>query len=374
MKGQLVSTLTVNTRRINTDSGRLRRRFAVLAVLTASALMFAGCASSTTSRDAAGGSSETAPNLDEFCAPPRDSSGASGFEYVRNIVTCFVLTDQARSFSAPNTLDGKVPLTVTKAFCSNNRFPCVNETGYYGDLRTEGLGTQYGWRSLTPDPFTNVGAIQFMPNKIWQGTRNRLFINSASAPFNLEQTAAQPEFDNPSSGTNGGNCNTQGSFIGCSIDSGSWQQDGTEQRPRFTFFTKPMRITINNNTGMPMSLASTPSTGRGFLLDPVAMQNVESIPTGSRAFVGGYRSTNSVDEQSWTASYCINYKPTGSTADAVCVPVDITIKVAYVDGKWINQSQCNPQSRSAAVTYKCDVPTMNDSDSDRIVTVNIKNF
>ena len=374
MKGQLVSTLTVNTKRITTDSGRLRRRFAVLAVLTACALMFAGCGSSTANRNAAGGSSETAPNLDEFCAPPRDSSGASGFEYVRNIVTCFVLTDQARSFSAPNTLDGKVPLTVTKAFCSNNRFPCVNETGYYGDLRTEGLGTQYGWRSLTPDPFTNVGAIQFMPNKIWQGTRNRLFVNSASAPFNLQQTAAQPEFDNPSSGTNGGNCDTQGSFIGCSIDSGSWQRDGTEQRPRFTFFTKPMRITINNNTGMPMSLASTPSTGRGFLLDPVALQNVESIPTGSRAFVGGYRSTNSPDEQSWTASYCINYKPTGSTADAVCVPVDITIKVAYVDGKWVNQSQCNPQSRSAAVTYKCDVPTMNDSDSDRIVTVNIKNF
>ena len=374
MKGKLMSSSTTHTENTSAGSSRLRRRFAVLAVGAACALMFTGCGSSTVNRDAAGGSSETAPNLDEFCAPPRDGSGASGFQYVRNIVTCFVLIDQARSFSAPNTLDGKVPLTVTKALCSNNRFPCVNETGYYGDLRTEGLGTQYGWRSLTPDPFTNVGAIQFMPNKIWQGTRNRLFVNSASAPFNLQQTAAQPEFDNPSSGTNGGNCDTQGSFIGCSIDGGSWQQDGTEQRPRFTFFTKPMRITINNNTGMPMSLQSSPSTGRGFLLDPVALQNVESIPTGSRAFVGGYRSTNSADEQSWTASYCINYKPTGSILDPSCVPVDITIKVALVDGKWVNQSQCNPQSRSAAVTYKCDMPTMNDSDSDRIVTVNIKNF
>ncbi|CAM8657576.1 hypothetical protein MCETE4_01966 [Acidimicrobiia bacterium] len=370
-----------------------RSRTAVAAVVVASALLFAGCGSSSGSADRNAASYTNQSDystewqnwlnyqktmdldLNEFCAPPRDDAGASGFTYVRNIVTCFVLVNKAERFSAPNTLGGKVPLTVNKAACGVAQYPCQNMTGYYGEIRNQGQGSVYGFRTLVPDPFTDVGAMQFQPAKIWQGTTNRLWVESNFSPFNLEQTAAQPEFSNPSSGSNSGNCDTQGSFIGCSLDAGSWQADGKEMRPRYTFFTKPMRITINNNTGMPMTLSASPLTGRGFLLDPVAIsQNIESIPTGSRAFVGGYRSTNSPDEQSWSASYCINYKPTGSMADAICVPVDITIKVALVDGKWVNQSQCNPQSRSAAVTYKCDVPTMNDSDSDRIVTINIKNF
>lgn len=341
-------------------------------------LLVSGCSSaSPSSRNAAGagsGASLNESDLNEFCAPPRDGSGASGFTYVRNIVTCFILQNETKTFSAPNRLDSKTPLTVTRAFCSGKTDVCINETGYYGDIRTEGLGDTYGWRSLTPNPFTGLAAMQFMPNKIWQGTMNRIFVNSSSAPFTLQQTAAQPEFENPSSGTNGGNCYTQGSFIGCTLDNGSWQTSGTEQRPRYTFFTKPMRITINNNSGSPMSSSSPASPGRGFLLDPVALANVESIPTGGQAFIGGYRSTNSNDEQSWTASYCVDYKPTGSTAAPSCIPVDITVKLAYVDNKWVNQSQCVVNARSIAVAIKCDQPTMNDSDSDRIVTINVKNF
>lgn len=357
----------------------MKKRFLPLALATAFCLsaIVSGCSSSSSSdsRSAAGanvGLSES--DLNEFCAPPRDSDGDSGFAVVRNIVTCFILDNQTKKFSAPNQLSDKVPLTVTKALCSRDRSPCVNETGYYGDLRVEGLGNVYGWRSLTPNPFTGIGAMQFMPNKIWQGTMNRLFVNSSSSPFTLQQTGAQPEFENPSSGTNGGNCDTQGSFIGCTIDNGSWQRDGTEQRPRYTLFTKPMRITINNNSGSPMTSTSPASPGRGFLLDPVAQGNVDSIAAGGQAFIGGYRSTNSTDEQSWTDSYCVDYKPTGSTAAPTCIPVDITIKVAYVDNKWVNQSQCVVNARTAAVTIKCDTPTMNDSDTDRIVTVNVKNF
>jgi hypothetical protein len=349
----------------------------VLAACLAVALVASGCSSSSPSnRSAAGASSASLSesDLNEFCAPPRDSSGASGFQYVRNIVTCFVLQNETKTFSAPNKLDGKTPLTVTRAFCSGTTDVCVNETGYYGDIRTEGLGNKYGWRYLTPDPFTGLAAMQFMPNKIWQGAANRLFVASSSAPFSLQQIAAQPYFSNPSSGSNNGYCADQGSFIGCSIDKGSWQSDGTEQRPRYTFFTKPMRITINNNSGSPMTLSTPASPGRGFLLDPVAQGNVDSIATGGQAFVGGYRSTNSNDEQSWTASYCVDYKPTGSIAPATCIPVDITVKLAYVDNKWVNQSQCVVNSRTAAVTIKCDQPTMNDSDTDRIVTINVKNF
>ena len=349
--------------------------FALVACL-AVALVASACSGSSTSssRNAAGATASLSESdINEFCAPPRDDAGKSGFQYVRNIVTCFILDNQTKKFSAPNRIDGKVPLTVTKALCSGTTLPCVNETGYYGDIRTEGIGKTFGWRDLTPNPFTGIGAMQFMPNKIWQGTNNRLFVNSQETPFTLQQTGAQPEFENPSSGTNGGNCNTQGSFIGCSLDGGSWQKDGTEQRPRYTFFTKPMRITINNNSGSPMSLSSPASPGRGFLLDPAAQGNVEAIATGGQAFIGGYRSTNSNDEQSWTATYCVNYKPMSAT-EPVCIPVDITVKVAWEENKWVNKSQCVPTPKTAAVTIKCDMPTMNDSDTDRIVSVNVRNF
>jgi hypothetical protein len=50
------------------------------------------------------------------------------------------------------------------------------------------------------------------------------------------------------------------------------------------------------------------------------------------------------------------------------------VKLAYVDNKWVNQSQCVVNSRTAAVTIKCDQPKMNDSDTDRIVPLNVKNF
>lgn len=357
----------------------MKKRFLPRAIVVTFciALVASGCSSSSSSNRSAAGVSAASlseSDLNEFCAPPRDVDGDSGFRYVRNIVTCFVLQNQTKTFSAPNKLDEKTPLTVTRAFCSGTTDVCRNETGYYGDIRTEGTGNKYGWRYLTPDPFTGLAAMQFMPNKIWQGTNNRLFVNSSMAPFSLQQTGAQPEFTNPSSGTNGGNCSTQGSFIGCTLDPGSWQRDGTEQRPRYTFFTKPMRITINNNSGSPMSLSSPASPGRDFLLDPVAQGNVDSISAGGQAFVGGYRSTNSNDEQSMTASYCVDYKPTGSIAAPTCIPVDITVKVAWVENKWVNQSQCVVNSRTAAVTIKCDQPTMNDSDTDRIVTINVKNF
>lgn len=347
--------------------------FAVLAMSVA--LVASGCSSSSTSnRNSAAGSSGTLTeaDLEEFCAPPRDSNEKSGFEYVRNIVTCFILQNETKTFSAPNKLDSKTPLTVTKAFCSRDRNICQDQSGYYGDLRTEGLGSTYGWRYITPNPFTGVGAVQFMPNKIWQGTENRLFVTSSTAPFTLQQTAAQPYFQNPSSGSNGGDCDTQGSFIGCSLDRGSWQTSGTNLKPRYTFFTKPMRITINNNTGHPMSVSAPSSSGRGFLLDPVAQANVDSIPTGGQAFIGGYRSTNSNDEQSWTASYCVDFRATPSASP--CIPVDITVKVAFVDNKWVNQSQCVVVNTAPSVAIKCDQPTMNDSDTDRVVTINVKNF
>lgn len=323
-------------------------------------------------RSAAGAS--TSLNIDEFCS----TFTRGGFMTAAQIGTCFILENKTSTFTAPNKLGGKAALTVPKAECgakgNNANDPCVVTNGKYGEIRDHQNGNVYGARVLTPNPFTEVGAIQFQAAAMWAGTEEIVYVGSSQAPFSLSQSSAQAFFSNPYSASTGGYCSAQGQFFGCSIVDGSWASSGDWQRPRYTFFTKPMRITINNNSGSPMTSSTPASPGRGLLIDPIAQGNVDSIAPGGQAFIGGYRSTNSNDEHSWTGSYCVDYKPMGSTAAATCIPVDITVKLAYVDNKWVNQSQCVVNSRTAAVTIKCDTPTMNDSDTDRIVTVNIKNF
>lgn len=324
------------------------------------------------SRSAA--ASADSPNLDEFCS----KFTRLGFFTAAEIATCFILENKTSKFAAPNRLGDKFALTVPKAECGDagnvTGDPCVATSGRYGELRDHQNGRVYGPRILTPNPFREIGAIQFQSAAMYAGTEEVVFVGSSDAPFSLAQSAAQAFFSNPYSADTGGHCTAQGQFIGCAIVEGSYQRRGDWQRPRYTFFTKPMRITINNNSGSPMTSSTPASSGSGFLIDPVAQANVDSIPTGGQAFIGGYRSTNSNDEQSWTASYCVDYKPMGSTANPTCIPVDITVKVAWVENKWVNQSQCVVNARTAAVTIKCDTPTMNDSDTDRIVSVNIKNF
>ena len=360
----------------------MKKRFRPRAIVVAFgiALLASACSDGVTdakrtdgsARSAAGAS--TSLNIDEFCS----TFTRGGFMTAAQIGTCFILENKTSTFTAPNKLGGKAALTVPKADCGNKgnnaNDPCVETNGKFGEIRDHQNGNVYGARVLTPNPFTEVGAIQFQAAAMWAGTEEIVYVGSSQAPFALSQVSAQAFFSNPYSASTGGYCSAQGQFFGCDLVDGSWTSRGDWQRPRYTFFTKPMRITINNNSGSSMSSISPASPGRGFLLDPVAQANVDSISTGGQAFIGGYRSTNSNDEQSWTASYCVDYKPTGSMAEPTCIPVDITVKLAYVDNKWVNQSQCVVNSRTAAVTIKCDTPTMNDSDTDRIVTVNVKNF
>jgi hypothetical protein len=363
------------------------KKAAIAAVLTLSLL---GTACSDGIRDAArvDGSSRSAAgwnwgsdesvNIDEFCS----TFTRAGVLTAAQLATCFVLDNQTSKFTGPNKLGGRVALTVPKAECGVKSSlagdPCVATSKKYGEIRNHQNGSIYGARVLTPNPFRGVAAIQFQSAAMYAGAEETVYVGSSEAPFTLSQSPAKAFFSTPYSADNGGFCAAQGQFFSCSLDNGSWSPKGDWPRPRFTFANKPMRITINNNSGSPMTMSSPASPGRGFLLDPVAQSNVESIAVGGRAFVGGYRSTNSNEEQSWTASYCVEYKPTGSTASPTCIPVDITVKLAYEgkegEGKWVNQSQCVVNARTAAVTIKCDQPTMNDSDTDRIVTINVKNF
>jgi len=359
-----------------------RSKFLLVTLLVTASILGTACSDGIrdakrvdgTSRDAAGVSdvSGSSPNIDEFCSTFTRSNFLSAAE----IATCFILVNQTSKFSAPHKLGGRVSLTVPKVECGAKSNvagdPCVKTPGKYGEIRDHQNGS-YGPRILTPNPFREVGAIQFQSAAMYAGTNQTVFVGSSEAPFSLSQSAAQAFFENPYSAGADGYCAKQGEFVGCSIVDGSWSTSGDWQRPRYTFFTKPMRITINNNSGSPMTKRSS-EAGLGFLLDPVAQENVDSIATGGQAFIGGYRSVNSNDRQEWTGDYCVDYKPTGSIAAATCIPVTITVKLGYVDNKWVNQSSCVVNSKTAAVTIKCDTPTMNDSETDRIVTLNVKNF
>ena len=364
-----------------------RSLLSALAAVAALAILASACSSDTspTGRSAAGASGvdttgyshplgdPTVPvNADDWCLRAQDGDGDSGFRWVRNIAACNVMNNAARRFTAPGVLDGKFALGVTKALCSQNDYTCRDTGGYYGEVRTEGVWasnvTQKGDRYTYPNPFLVSGAIQFMPKKIWQGVETKTYVGSNMAPFNLtSQVLAQLHLNIPTAGSNDADC-TQGQYITCTLDS-SVVRD-SQQRFVWTLGTLPWQIQINNSSGRTMVQQSSPIAGPGFLIDPNGTSTdaqLASIPTGGTVYVGGYRATNSDVEQSWTANYVIK----SLSGD---VPVSISLKLAKVDNKWVSQSTCTVNNRSATTTFKCNKPEVNDSDSYRQATVNITDY
>jgi hypothetical protein len=364
-----------------------RSVLSALVAVAALAVLASACSSDTasTERSAAGasgvdtsgysfpqGDPAVAVNADNWCLRPQNVDGDEGFRLVRNIVACNVMNNAARRFTAPGVLDGKFPLGVTKALCSQNDYTCRDTGGYYGEVRTEGVNAsnvnQKGDRYTYPNPFLVSGAIQFMPKKIWQGVETKTYVGSNVAPFNLtSQVLAQLHVDIPTTGDNSADC-TQGQYITCALDS-SVTRD-SQQRFVWTLGTLPLQIQINNSSGRTMVQQSSPIAGPGFLIDPNGTSTdaqLASIPAGGTVFIGGYRSANSDVEQSWTANYVIK----SLSGD---VPVTITIKLAKVDNKWVSQSKCTVSNRSATTTFKCNEPTINDSDAYRQAVVNITDY
>ena len=364
-----------------------RSVLSAIVALAALAILASSCSSDTasTERSAAGasgvdttgfsfpqGDPAVAVNADDWCLRAQDSGGATGFRYVRNIVACNVMNNSARRFTAPGVLDGKFPLGVTKALCSGDDWTCRSTGGYLGEVRNEGVWasnvTTKGDRYTYPNPFLVSGAIQFMPKKIWQGVETKTYVGSNVAPFNLTgQVLAQLHVDIPTTGDNSADC-TQGQYVTCALDS-SVSRD-SQQRFVWTLGTLPLQIQINNSSGRTMVQQSSPIAGAGYLVDPNGTSTdaqLASIPAGGTVFIGGYRSANSDVEQSWTANYVIK----SLSGD---VPVTITIKLAKVDNKWVSQSKCTVSNRSATTTFKCNEPTINDSDAYRQAVVNITDY
>ena len=309
-------------------------------------------------------SPDASPNLDAFCS-------AGSFPYVRNITVCFVLRNETAKFTGPDVLGGKFELTVPRGDCEKLYAEdiCQETGGYFGSIRSQDLGSTYGRRVLTPNPFTNIGAIQFQPDEIWQGVDVRLYVGSNTPPFSTDQAMAQPEFEIPTAGKNGGNCNNQGEFIACELIGSSWSTAGNDGRPQYRFTTKPLRIQIANTTKYPMLLQSK-SNGAGFLPDPVAIADVEAIPGGNGvAFVGGYRAVSGGGAQSYSASYCLD---TSKTADSIvpgaalpqpsladCVRIELKISIGIdANGKPENKSACTVTNPFKTLTIKCPQPTL----------------
>ena len=308
---------------------------------------------------------ETSPNIDEFCRP-------GSFPWVRNITICFVLRNETTKFTAPDVLGGKFALTVPRGDCEklNSTDICQETPGYFGSIRSQDLGSVYGNRVLTPDPFTDIGAIQFQPDEIWQGVDVRLYVGSNTPPFSTNQAMAQPEFESPTAGDNGGNCNNQGEFIACELIASSWTTKNNHSRPQYRLTTRPLRIQISNTTKHPMILQSG-TAGPGLLLDPVAQANVQLVQPGNgTAFIGGYRAVSGSGAQSYSASYCLDTSktaadlptdpaaapPASSLAD--CVRIELRFSIGFENGKPVNQSSCNIVNPSRTVVFKCNTPTL----------------
>ena len=314
-------------------------------------------------------------NVDEFC-----KAGSFGFFGVRDITTCYQLINRTQKFSAPDTLGARFELTIPYALCGPKGppTPCQETTGYRGFPRWDDLGNVYGRRTLRPNPFADAGYIQFQPDSIWQGVKARLFVGSQQAPMSLDDALAQPEFENPSSGDNKGNCDTQGAYFACSLDPSSWRPDGTVMNPRFVFSTHPMRVRVANSMGSSTVVLKrmSSSAGSGLRLDPVAEAGMDTITKGQVGLTGGYRLTSGNGAKTWTASYCV-VEGTAVTAanSSTCTVVDISVAYSIdKDGKLVNDSTCTVTNRSAAKTYICDKPALTGGEEDLIATINVKDF
>ena len=304
-------------------------------------------------------------NVNEFCKTP-------SFTWVGNITTCFQLVDNTKKFSAPDTLDSRFELTIPYATCgpSNPPTPCRESYGYRGIPRDENLGNTYGRRTLRPNPFASTGYIQFQPDSIWQGAHVRLFVGSQQSPFSLSQALPQPDFENTYSGTNGGNCDTQGQYISCALDNSSWSRDGRIQNPKFTLGTKPLRIRVSNSIGsatVSLKLINS-QEGSGLLIDPIAVSGIDQIAKGQIGLTGGYRQVAGDGSRGWTATYCV------TDGSPVCTEINISVAYSIKDGAIVNDSTCNVTNRSASKTYICDKPVLTGSDEDLIASINVKDF
>ena len=353
----------------------------------------AGCENSPTNLDqyamfGARGYPNCNININAYC------NDAVSFYGLPDISLCFALTNKTKKFTAPDTLGSKFPLTLSNAYCESYRQSgsvdsgylddqglCTSTSGYRGSIRVYSTGSVFPnqARLLNPNPFMETAAVQFMPHRQSTGPAVRIFVSSLMAPYNSSQKAAQPEAESPFSGTNGGNCDTQGEYLSCrltnTIESKSWNPRGN-----FDISNYPLRMQVKNSSGRPMRLTSggNGTAGSGLLIDPVSLKAVTEIPSGETAFIGGYLKANVSDEEmSWTGSYCIEQ------LSGACVNVDVTFKLKFTSDKdaanpsarnYANASTCIVDARSAATTYKCNTPSFNNSVESPLLTANITNF
>lgn len=318
------------------------------------------------------GDPATAIDADNWCLRPQDGDGATGFRYVRNITVCQVMVNATKRFTGPGVLGGGVTIGVVKADCSGSDYTCRDVGGdYYGEVRGEGASarnvTDKGDRYAKPNPFLVKSAIQFMPKKIWQGVTVRTYVGANTVPFALGQSQAQMYSSIPTSGSNKANC-TNGAFVSCTlVTPQSAYESGSNLQFEYRFSNLPASIQIANSTGKPIRIlgSSQGTAGTAFLIDPIAVQNIDRIPVGGSGLLGGYFGTSTDSARSWNAAYCVEVSETD------CVQVDVTIRLVMKDNALVDDSLCvvSPNNTYSA---RCEKPVVNGGDSGRFYTVTIR--
>ena len=397
---------------------RRRTQRLVPGILAVAALLLLGaCSGSTTTadRNAAGAAGEIpAPNgtpsqsinVEDYCRdiPSVTSNGT---------ITCFLLDNQTTKFSGPNQTDDRFELTVPRCLQGDNdnsSLGCRNAGGYYGSV----YYPEYGSRNcysvcpgrLTPNPFTGLAGMKFTASWQWfQGTTNRLYVNSRQAPMDVNQVGASPFFDSPYSKDNQASCD-QGEYIACELIGSSWQRDGSIQRPKYRFTTWPLVIQVVNTNRVVYLRQSVQVRTANMLLDPAATSKPASkvpgefiLAPGETGYFGGYRSTSKDGTVTFTTTFSVVGRTGGNTTpkvdgtgndvldasgNPVLVPVagfgsTFTVSVVVpgrdVDSKSVSASSCKVVNASGTITYNCDAPTISGEQSSTMTAVvQIKDF
>lgn len=397
----------------------MRRAWPVLTFVIAAVCLLGACSSDLSSSDASGrmqirlqaAGSDVVPGGN---ADPLDLAAFCGANEARNstseingymVASCFVFDDRTSTFTAPGEVSNAAPLPLTVPRFTSNATPSATMLGGYqpgnasgvvsgeriGSARTDICDPADPTRCpgrLTPNPFTGTAAMAIEPIQPWEGTVNRLDVNSRQAPFALDQRPAVAWMANTWSGTPTAGCDN-GRFLACTLVSGfDPRVHGGHQRPRFELTTWPLRVSIQNSLTSAVRLSLRPLVdidSQNLLRDPKADTVLpvvggitQGVVPGRSLEYGGYRAIDGVVV--WQGLFELVDANGGISCNGCGTVITVTVRVDPTPAEPGKKS--DPYAGSSCEvtvvgtkTLVCDAPSFSGSvRGSLLATVNIKDF
>ena len=359
-------------------------------------------------------------DIDAFCGVGEARNSTSEINGYM-VASCFILDNRTSVFTAPGVISdaepNRLPLTVHRfsavATGSGSLLGAYQPGGASGVVTGERVGssrtalcgqdrnppdaTACAGR-LTPNPFRGTAAMGFEQSQPWEGTVNKLEISAMPSPFDrapfqspffeLDQTPAKISMNNTWTGEPTVAC-TNGRYIACSYDSGLQPKiHGGHQRPRFSFTTWPLRVSIQNAMTSQKKFSIRPlvdADGQNLLREPkadtvlpIVNGNVIGVPPGATLEYGGYRMIGGVVV--WQGLFELVDANGGTSCNGCGTVVTITVKVdprPPAEGKKEEPyagSSCEVMTMGT-VSLSCDTPVFSGSPRGQLTaTINIKDF